>query len=167
MLPPDINQSGEGFVLTDEGVRYGITSVKFVGVDAYQEILRARPFESLADMLDKVAKGKCNKRTMLNLIRIGAFDTLNPDRVAVEEEFYRLRKVPPRERKEPPNYDDLLEMYRMEKELVGSHILYDPLREYEPMINALCLGSPDELEDLETGDVAKIGGLITLSLIHI
>ena len=161
VLPPDINQSGEGFVLTDEGVRYGITSVKFVGVDAYQEILRARPFESLADMLDKVAKGKCNKRTMLNLIRIGAFDTLNPDRVAVEEEFYRLRKVPPRERKEPPNYDDLLEMYRMEKELVGSHILYDPLREYEPMINALCLGSPDELEDLETGDVAKIGGLIT------
>lgn len=161
VLPPDINQSGKGFVLTDDGVRYGLTSVKDVGENTYAEVLRTRPYESLADMIDKVERAKCNKRHMLNLIHIGAFDSLNPDRTEVEEDFYKLRKVPPRDRKEPPDYTDLLHMYRLEKELVGSHILYDPLAEYHDMIGDLCLKSPDDLSDLETGSVCKIGGLVT------
>lgn len=162
VLPPDINQSGEGFVLTNDGVRYGITSVKDVGEATYREVLRTRPYDSLAQMLDRVERSKCNKRHMLNLIRIGAFDTLNPDRIEVEREFYELRKIREKDQKLPlPDYTDLLSMYRQEKELIGSHILYDPLQDYHAMIEGLCLHSPDEILDMQTGDIAKVGGLVT------
>ncbi|QGJ94939.1 DnaE-like DNA polymerase III [Gordonia phage RedWattleHog] len=161
VLPPDINQSRRDFVLTDDGVRYGMTTVKHVGDTAYDEIVRTRPFDSLADMMDKVAKRAVGKRVMTNLIRIGAFDKMNPDRAAVEREFYELRKIKEKDQPELPDYEDLTAMYQLEKQLVGSSILYDPLRDHHQMISALCVSSPDALDELRTGDVAKVGGLVT------
>lgn len=161
VMPPDVNVSNEAFVLTDEGVRYGLTSVRNVGSRAFDEIVRTRPFASLADMIDKTSKGAVNKRTMLNLIRVGAMDSFNPDRAELEREFYELRKVPQKDRQDPPDYTDELAMYRMEKDLVGESIVYDPLRNFTEMIDQLCLSSPDELEEIGVGDIVKVGGLIT------
>jgi DNA polymerase III subunit alpha len=161
VLPPDINASNRGFTLTDQGVRYGLTTVKQVGDRSYDEIVRTRPFESLADMVEKVSKGAVNKAVTLNLIHVGAFDSINPDRAAVEREFYDLRKIKERDQKPIPDYSNRLEMFRMERDLIGSPILYDPLKPYHQMISDLCLRSPDAIDDLRTGDLAKVGGLIT------
>src|SRR5699024_6156510 len=43
ILPPDINESGRYFTLTDEGVRDGIEDIAGVGTTAVKEILAHQP----------------------------------------------------------------------------------------------------------------------------
>lgn len=164
VLPPDVNVSADKFVLTEDGIRYGLTSVKMVGDNAFADILRARseaPFESFQDVFKRVTRSKVNKRVMLNLIRIGAFDKWNPDRNLVEEEYYSLAKTKPADQLPPLDTTDRLEMYRMEKDIVGGYILYDPLRDYEHIIEQACLDKPEKIDELSKGDLALVGGLVS------
>jgi DNA polymerase-3 subunit alpha len=82
VLPPDINVSGPGFTTDGMAVRYGLSSVKGVGDAAVEAILAPRaeqPFTSFADFLAR--KGpKCNAGHVKTLARIGAFDSLEPNR---------------------------------------------------------------------------------------
>ena len=162
ILPPDINESGEDFTLTDDGIRYGLRAVSNVGAIAWKEIAKHRPFTSLEDMYNRVTRAAVNKTVMVNLIRIGALDTLNPDRNALERQYYELAKIKEKDQNLPlPNFDDPLEGYQVEKAIVKSYILFDPLRPYERMLAGLCLQSPTELDHIEKGRVTTVGGLIT------
>lgn len=161
ILPPDINVSGKHFTLTNEGIRYGLTAVRSVKDNAYNEIEKHRPFTSLDDLLDRTSKQKVNKSVVLNLIHIGAFDTLDADRVGLEQRYYEYMKVKPRDQKPIPDYTNILEMYRMEIHLVGSSLMYDPCKEHEDAIDDLCIQSPDAIEEAEKGDVLMVGGLIS------
>jgi DNA polymerase-3 subunit alpha len=79
VLPPDINQSDHGFVVTDEGIRFGLDAVKNVGHSAVEAILHAReerPIESLWDFCERVDSRAANKRAIECLIKCGAFDLL-------------------------------------------------------------------------------------------
>lgn len=76
ILPPDINRSGPEFTITDEGLRYGLLSVKFLGKNAEEEILQKRPFNSIDDFKERIEKKKCNKRVFDSLLWAGAFDSL-------------------------------------------------------------------------------------------
>lgn len=163
ILPPDVNVSGGHFTLTDEGIRYGLTAIRNLGDNAFGELLRKRPFSSLEDIIERCDRGKVNKAVVINMIRIGALDSLDADRVKLEETFHELRKTKPADRvKSPvPDYTNTLEMYRLERHLIGSSLLYNPIREYEDMIDDLCVTDPEQIEELEKGDLAKIGGLVS------
>ncbi|MBW7998083.1 MAG: DNA polymerase III subunit alpha [Candidatus Glassbacteria bacterium] len=79
ILPPDVNSSGVGFTVVDEGIRFGLAAVKNVGVGAVEAIIEARaegPFTSLGDFLDRVDKKATNKRLVESLIHAGACRTL-------------------------------------------------------------------------------------------
>jgi DNA polymerase-3 subunit alpha len=73
ILPPDINKSEAKFAITDEGIRYGISTLKGIGAAAATDIMRKRPYSSAADFF---ARTKANKGQIINLIRIGALDSL-------------------------------------------------------------------------------------------
>jgi len=163
ILPPDINVSKRSFTLTNEGVRYGLTSVRNVGAVAYNDILRCRPFSSLEELLDKVTRAKVNKRVVLNLIRLGAFDTMHPEdtRAELEEFYYGAMKTPKAAREKIPDYSDMLAMYRLEKELVGSFILHDPMQQYEHIVERTCLSDPEQIDDMESGALCMIGGMVS------
>lgn len=160
ILPPSINESGEHFTLTEDGIRYGLTSVKNVAGVAYQEIQRTRPYANLDDMLERVAKRSVNKTVVHNLIHIGAFDVLDPDRTGLQARYNEFMKIKEKEWKPFPDYSDELLMYRMEKRLVGGAIIYDPLRPYIDMIEDLCQTDPEEVDMIEYGETVKIGGVI-------
>jgi DNA polymerase-3 subunit alpha len=79
VLPPDINRSDHGFVVTEEGIRFGLDAVKNVGHSAVEAILHAReerPIESLWDFCERVDSRAANKRAIECLIKCGAFDLL-------------------------------------------------------------------------------------------
>ncbi|QDH91794.1 DNA polymerase III alpha subunit [Mycobacterium phage Phrappuccino] len=76
ILPPDINESGRKFTLTDDAIRYGLDTVDKVGDAAAADILEKRPYTSYTDFLERT---KLNKTQIINLIRIGAFDSLAYD----------------------------------------------------------------------------------------
>ncbi|MEB2284071.1 MAG: DNA polymerase III subunit alpha [Polyangiaceae bacterium UTPRO1] len=87
ILPPDINESGEKFTVTDRGIRFGLGAVKGVGSKAIEIICKARdeggPFKDLADFCSRVRGQQINRRVLESLIKCGAFDSLHPSRASV------------------------------------------------------------------------------------
>jgi DNA polymerase-3 subunit alpha len=87
ILPPDINESDNGFVATTEGIRFGMAAVKNVGEAAVKAILAAREeieaFTSLHHFLATVDLRVINKRVIESLIEAGAFDRLGPNRATL------------------------------------------------------------------------------------
>ena len=86
---PDINASRRKFTpVPGEGdsgaILFGLAAIKGVGEAATDQILAERdengPFESLADLLERVESDKVNKRVMEHLIKAGAFDKTGYDR---------------------------------------------------------------------------------------
>lgn len=84
VLPPDINLSERGFTAHGMSVRYGLLAVGGVGDVAVDAILTTRPYESWEHFLE-VKTGKCNSGHARSLVRIGAFDSLFPNRRALEQ----------------------------------------------------------------------------------
>ncbi len=81
LLPPDINESDEGFTPGDAAVRYGLTAIKGMGTTSVQTIVEARKagkFTSLYDFCSQLGSGAVNRRGLESLIAAGAFDTLMP-----------------------------------------------------------------------------------------
>jgi DNA polymerase-3 subunit alpha len=81
VLPPDINESGEGFSIdsTMLGVRYGIEAIDGIGPVALQAVLQAQPYNSWEDFLERKGE-KCNAGHVKTLVKIGVFDSLVPNR---------------------------------------------------------------------------------------
>ena len=87
VLPPDINQSGYRFEpLNNNQILYGLGAVKGTGLAAIELILAARenaPFKNLFDFCNRLDLRKVNRRVIESLIRVGAFDKLEPNRAAL------------------------------------------------------------------------------------
>ncbi len=84
VLPPDVNESGFGFTNTATTVRYGLDSIKGVGSAATQAIIDGQPYGGWDDFMDRRGE-KCNMGHIKTLAHIGAFDSLVPNRRALEK----------------------------------------------------------------------------------
>src|ERR1043166_5305579 len=93
LLPPDINESDEGFTPVDNTVRYGLTAIKGMGASSVAAIVEARrqsgPFTSIFDFCSRLASGAVNRRGLESLIAAGAFDSLMPE--GIESAEWRAR----------------------------------------------------------------------------
>lgn len=83
ILPPDINLSDWFFTAPDEKhIRFGLGGVKGLGRQQVEDMMATRikdgPFTDLFDVTARVSG--LNSRNLEGLIRVGAFDSLNPDR---------------------------------------------------------------------------------------
>ena len=78
VLPPDVNESGWKFTVTEAGrIRFGLGAVKGVGLGAVDSILAARRdgrFASFFDFLQRIDIRALNKRACEALIAAGALD---------------------------------------------------------------------------------------------
>ncbi len=91
ILPPDINESEEGFTIVgDRAIRFGLGAIKNVGHGVVQEILKERrrggPFKNFLDFCSRVPK--LNRRVVEALVTAGAFDRFGLPREAY---FARLK----------------------------------------------------------------------------
>ena len=75
VLPPDINNSSYTFtpIVTNNTILYGLRGITRISVDLIKTIIANRPYESMIDFLNRI---KVNKVQMINLIKCGAFDTI-------------------------------------------------------------------------------------------
>lgn len=86
VLPPDINASRNDFTGSPLAVRYGFSALKGLG-NAGKQIVEHQPFASYEDFIERVVKNpdlKVNMGQVATLARIGAFDSLVPNRRALE-----------------------------------------------------------------------------------
>ena len=84
VLPPDVNASDHGFVVSGSSIRFGLDAVKNVGHQAVQAIIGARerggPFESVWDFCDRVDARAVNKRAIECLVKCGGLDSTGASR---------------------------------------------------------------------------------------
>jgi DNA polymerase-3 subunit alpha len=84
VLPPDVNSSDHGFVVSGKSIRFGLDAVKNVGHAAVEAILSARergsPFESVWGFCERVDARAVNKRAVECLIKCGALDSTSDTR---------------------------------------------------------------------------------------
>jgi DNA polymerase-3 subunit alpha len=89
VLPPDVNNSDHGFVVSGNCIRFGLDAVKNVGHIAVQAILDARAedgdFTSLWDFCERVDTRAVNKRAVECLVKCGAFDSTGASRKGMLE----------------------------------------------------------------------------------
>lgn len=86
VLEPDINRSGIGFTLGEEGIYSGLDSVKGVGPEAANAIILARgerPFVDFNDFRARASGRKVHKGIVRSLIEVGAFESLHPNTIAL------------------------------------------------------------------------------------
>jgi DNA polymerase-3 subunit alpha len=82
VLPPDINASGIDFTPVGDRILFGLSAVRNLGEGAIRALIDNRssagPFQSLADLCDRMAGATLNRRALESLIHCGALDTLEP-----------------------------------------------------------------------------------------
>lgn len=82
LLPPDVNESDDGFTPSEGAVRFGLSAIKGMGTAAAQSIMEARSggkFKSIYDFASRVDQAGLNKRSLESLITAGAFDSIKPE----------------------------------------------------------------------------------------
>lgn len=103
VLPPDINKSGDDFVIeSDENsleglaVRFGFNAIKNVGSAAIENILEVQNetevFNSLTHFIHETDSRKVNKKVIESLIKVGAFDAFGT-RAAMLESLESIRQA--------------------------------------------------------------------------
>jgi DNA polymerase-3 subunit alpha len=84
VLPPDVNSSDHGFVVSGKSIRFGLDAVKNVGHAAVQAIIRTREsdgeFRSIWDFCERVDARAVNKRAIECLVKCGALDSTGASR---------------------------------------------------------------------------------------
>lgn len=85
ILPPDINKGEANFSVDGGNIRYGLAAIKSIGRPVIKAIVEDREelglFQNLEDFITRLsAKNILNKRTIENLIKAGALDTLGGTR---------------------------------------------------------------------------------------
>jgi DNA polymerase-3 subunit alpha len=184
VLPPNINRSGADFTLErDEQdrlcIRYALAAVKKVGAGAMEAVVEARaasPFEDLADFAARVDPRQLNRMQLENLVRAGAFDSLDANRARVfagAETILRRAQSSTEEqlsgqiglfggnRPEPlrlPDVPDwaLMDALGFEAEAVGFHLTSHPLDAYAQVLRRLGVVPSNQLEQRAQAGAARV-----------
>ena len=91
ILKPDINKSFTKFTVDGNKIRFGLGSIKNVGVGAVDEIVAERKengeYKDFADFCERIANASVNKKCIESLIKAGAFDSFEQTRRTLLESF--------------------------------------------------------------------------------
>ncbi len=190
VLPPDVNESGYGFTVTDRGIRFGLGAVKGVGDAPVAAIRDARqeggPFTGLQDFCLRVDLHKVNKRVLENLIRCGAFDFCQHGKralLAVMEEC--VTQATALQKTKNSNQlsffdmmgDDITEQattidipqmedysksdhLKMERELLGIYVSGHPLDDVRDLMARLRLLPLADIDEAKDGKMVTVGGIL-------
>ena len=87
IVKPDINRSSADFDVEDGQVLYALGAVRNVGQAAMEHVVQVREaggrFRDLFDFLERIDPRQVNKRSLENLARAGAFDSIHPNRAQI------------------------------------------------------------------------------------
>lgn len=190
VLPPDVNESGYRFTVSDGAVRFGLGGVKGLGAGAIDSIMQARqegPFTSLYDFCERVDTQKVNRRVIESLIKCGAFDLSGgADRaamvLAIDEALEAGARRQQDRRDGQSNMFDMLaetmpgqtglkwpvaepwkENMRLafEKEFLGFFITGHPLARFETELNVVCSTTCDEAKMKKDKTEVRLGGVVS------
>ena len=80
VLPPDVNESYDGFSVSGRDIRFGLAAVKGVGRSFMKQLVAEREagglFSSFQEFCERMYDRELNRRALESLIKAGAFDSM-------------------------------------------------------------------------------------------
>ena len=167
ILKPDINQSFTRFTASGESIKFGLGSIKNVGIAAVDSIVKEREengkFKDFSDFCERIYGESVNKKCIESLIKAGAFDNLGKTRSTLIASFesiidmiadannqafsgqvtmFDLGNDTQEMNKMKYTYTELKEfsekeLLTMEKEMLGIYISGHPLEKYRKQIEEI------------------------------
>jgi DNA polymerase III subunit alpha len=180
VLPPDVNSSDHGFVVSGKCIRFGLDAVKNVGHSAVEAILTARErggrFESVWDFCERVDARAVNKRAVECLIKCGALDSTGDARKGMlarrgQSSIFDLggdaasspaasngldSQRPP----VPSEEFDKRELLRLEKDTLGTFLSAHPLADVRDALRERVDCSLADVSGKEDGAWLTVGGIV-------
>ncbi|MBN1932127.1 MAG: DNA polymerase III subunit alpha [Desulfobacterales bacterium] len=188
VLPPDINESGKEFTVTESKIRFGMLAVKNVGESAIETIIEEREknkFSNLFEFCERVTLKKVNKRVIESLIKCGAFDftgSFRSQMIASVEDAIEYGQMVQKEKADPqmglfdmsrdnlsinlPKMQDIKEwdekeLLASEKESLGFYITGHPLTRHEDLLEKFTNANAVSLKEKNDGETVRVGGIVT------
>ena len=183
---PDINISFSDFTIDDKNentILFGLSSIKNVGPSVVEILIKEREehgsFKNFIEFCSRVDTRVANKKTIESLIYAGAFDSIEPNRRKLFENYeiiinkYGNKKLvtgqsslfggdkigafgPYEFMYNKPDWSDR-EKLSYEKSVLGIYLSSHPLADYEYEVNKLSTFKFGDIEQSEEGiDVSKI-----------
>ena len=94
ILKPDINRSYTRFTVDNNGIRFGLGSVKNVGTEVVNRIVTERnnggEYKSFTDFCERIQNEGVNKKCIESLIKAGAFDEFQQTRSTLIASFENI-----------------------------------------------------------------------------
>lgn len=191
VLPPDVNNPSVYFDVEDGNIRFGMSAIKNVGINAVLDIIKARTnlsrdFSSIYDFCTNVDNRIVNKKTLEGLVLAGAFDSIDKNRAklfnAVETALDFSHKAQNSKMSSQSNLfggDDEIhltepdipeiapwterENLAREREVIGFYVTGHPLRKFELEYKSFATIHIGETEELkELADIRACGVITEL-----
>ena len=189
--PPSIQYSDEYFTVDKDGMIFGLAAIKNVGAAVAKVIVEKRkisgPYQNLEDFAKRMDARVLNKKALENLIKAGAFDSLEKNRAylfEIVDDITRFgtgsqrdsaagqgsfldvldssskQNISQKKKEAYPNWPEH-ELLKYEKELLGFYISGHPLGQYSKVLKRFSSANTKDLFNLKQGASIKIGGIIT------
>ena len=205
VLPPDVNKSTVGFSLeklrslsqadlerslsvgesgVKQGIRFGLSAIKNVGISAIESIISARKdgeFKSLSDLCARSDNRLVNRKTLESLIKAGALDhlgsraaqllildqyleeshKLNKNKLSGQVSLFDSESEATLSIRLPDVPELSLEQLLIfEKELLGFYLHEPPYLALLEKLSQIIPNKLSALEDMHVGKSLKLGGVI-------
>jgi DNA polymerase-3 subunit alpha len=196
MLPPDINEAGDAFQATKQGIRFAMTGIKGVGAGVVEAIIQERqrcgPFKNFYEFFKRIDTKKVGKKVIENLVGAGCFDFTSWSRDALVMSIDPIYEAVSKEQKEqslgilslfslmgdsnearfshPPEVKHLTsrqDILRKEKELLGFFLTGHPMDEYKQILQRLSCVPLRRLEQMEHDTIFRSAFIVEAIQIRI
>ncbi|MBO4400310.1 MAG: DNA polymerase III subunit alpha [Selenomonadaceae bacterium] len=184
ILPPDINSSGVHFEVEGGAIRFALSAIKNLGEESMAGVVEVRErggnFTSLVDFCQRIDWKNFNKRALENLIKSGAFDSIDSRRTALLASVDSAITAGTARQKEiasgqinlfgemeiPSAVPEIPEAPRIEilngeKDALGFYMSGHPLDEFASKLSGLIQIEKVKRGDFQNGKRVKVGGIVT------
>ena len=135
ILQPDINEGESGFSVSGDAIRYGLSAIKSLGKNVIDAMIEEREahgkYKNLKDFMERLTSKEINKRTIENLIKAGALDSLGATRRQLMMVYAYVLDEVNREKKENITGQMSLFDFFSEEEKKEYEIQYPDVGEFE------------------------------------
>lgn len=196
ILPPDVNEAGNEFIATKQGIRFAMSGIKGIGEASVEIIIKERekkgPFKSFYNFFERIDLSKVGKKTIENLVDAGAFDFTSWTRDALRESIEEMYENALKSQKEknagiltffslmgeddeirfskPPQSRNAASKHRLlirEKELLGFFLTGHPMDAYQNVMKRLSIVPLGEIEKLASESVIRSAFIVEVITVRI
>ena len=183
VLPPDVNESFDGFSVSGRDIRFGLAAVKGVGRSFMKQLVAEREagglFSSFQEFCERMYDRELNRRALESLIKAGAFDSMGYRRSQLIQIVGAVVDAIAQSRKKNiegqmdlfgmgndavqdtqialPNIQEVSkrELLAMEKETTGLYLSGHPMDEYRDLARQAQAASVRQIIDDLSGESAQ------------